>query len=425
MNKKKIIFTIIMLLPLGFLVLILSHFFYLGIYPSVVYFRVGILEHIEPISEHEVKEVTFREELISISEEDFKEIPSYLPIFFNNDSIIVTNRNSAGRYQAGEVPYYYDNESFVLYVYGGSSVVAPSQDEVFISYAAEELNNKNLSQKVIAINFGQDAANSKEIVERVYSSLRHKDAIRPDIIVIYSGHNDYFGSPGYGDVIQKSSVVKNTFFIKNFIELFERMEFKNYVFDEGSSNPDDFVYTPGFITNIDWVIEPEVKQFFINTGLASYDMDFFKTINNFILKEYANNIYSVIGLTQSLEIPVIILTPISNLEAKPYGPDLKNNLLYKRGMKETNYSKRIAYLREAKDNEILSQNIRAKSELLDFIRSINTIGVYIIDLERKLEEKGFGFGYEDFYDYVHMRNTTHKLIGEIIANKIIEHDVLG
>jgi hypothetical protein len=174
---------------------------------------------------------------------------------------------------------------------------------------------------------------------------------------------------------------------------------------------------------VDWVVEPEIKNYAQRLGLVRFPEQYFERLNSKILASYTHNIRSMIALAQYHHIPIVFITPISNLEATPYGIGSSAEEIYLKGLAERNISKRTQSLRKAKDLDIFSGHQRAKSPLLDFLRSLNESGAYTLDIETALDNQGFLYSYSDFYDYVHMRNNTHQRIAHLLADFLEQHSL--
>jgi len=388
-NIKAVIFRMILYLPLLILVLILLNVSYNILklnffdYDQIYY---DILLELNPINGYK-ENVTVTEKYVEFS-----------------------NFNSAGIHSPGIKRFNYTEDSNLIFVYGASSVVVPQYNLTFSKYLETNLNkNKN---NVDIINFGMDASSSDIIKGRIQATLNNK--IKPNLIIIYAGHNDY--NRIYQSKINDDlSILKKMVFFKLFGGILEKFAFKHYDFKRESAEGSRIkpIYIPVF-TNIDWVIEPELKKFLQKLGVVKFKNQQFKKYNELILDHYSQNIYDIIELVTINKIPMIIITPISNLEAEPFGINEFTSDIYQKGLQEINYKKRIDYLMTARDNEIFSGHMRSKSEMNGFLREINESGVYILDLEKDLIKRNLSFGYGDFYDYVHMRPETHRQIAEIL-----------
>jgi len=399
MRFKRFVFRLIVYLPLLILLLLLSSFSYNII--RLNFFNYGGMHS--------------RLEGILNDDYDFKE-----NITITKESIKFYNRNSAGFEDVGVKTFNYSSNSDLIFVYGASSVVSPQYDEVFGRFLEKKINENNKDCTVI--NFGMDGSYSAMVEGRITSSLNN--TIKPRLIILYLGHNDY--DRIYFFIRKKTSILKNNFFLKIVLKYLEELKFKHYDFSkeeklrETRAKP---VYIPYF-TNIDWVIEPRLKKYSQKIKLISFNNDYFVKYNKLILEQYSKNIYDIIGLVKKHKIPIIIITPISNLEAEPFGINRYTADTYQKALKEVEYIKRINMLKKAKDNEVFSGHIRAKSQLNNFLKSINRSGVYILDLEKELIERDFNFSYSEFYDYVHLKSEAHKLISDILYSFIEKENLI-
>jgi hypothetical protein len=129
---------------------------------------------------------------------------------------------------------------------------------------------------------------------------------------------------------------------------------------------------------------------------------------------------TIINITASNNIPIILIIPIGNLRAEPYGAIDEVTYYYEKGLRSKNYSQSIYYLKKAREAETLTSDIRVKQGLIEYLKSINHTGVYTYDLESELTSEKFEFGNHDFIDYFHFNENSHKLIAAHIYNFILE-----
>lgn len=383
--KKELVFRIILILPLALLLLII-YSLALNI-SSINSFDYGLeYKHLKK----DLKRFDFPEfeEEINVTEK----------------SIVFYNFNGAGIRGPGYYQYNYSKEQDLIYVFGASSVVAPDMDHVFPAYLDRKTGEK-------VINFGMDGIFSGLIRQRISAALDNSK--KPGLIILYMGHNDY--DRIYWNFKKEKPLIRDSLLEKP-AGILENFRFRNYEFTEEIEKQGP-AYVPVF-TNIDWVIEPNAKKLLERINIIRFNQSYYNKFNRLILKHYSENIYRIIKITQEQDIPLVIITPISNLETEPFGVYEYTTAPYNKGMNEQNYRKRIQLLSAARDNEIYSGHMRAKSDMIDFIRSINETDVTIIDLEKELKKIKFNFSYDDFYDYVHMRKETHKLVAEIVYDNL-------
>lgn len=383
-----VIITLILFLPITILVLSAISFSV-----NVINLNRGTYEEIEIISPFDIQDE---------SNEEIKYILSKPRI--DNNTISFYNFNSP----QGEKREHFEENDTLIYIFGASSVVKPSYDFVFGRYLENMFGNNT---KVV--NFGMDGMRQEYHKEMIQSILSENKT--PDIIILYSGHNDYNNL--YSIIRQKTNLLDKTFPVSYFLYVFEKLKFNEYTF------PKNATYVPIF-TVIDWVIEPNIKKNLQQIGLLKIRTEFFHKLDQRILAEYQYYTNSIIKIVRRLNTSLIIITPISNFEAEPFGKNNETWVLFKKALAEQDYLKRIDFLISAKDNDVFSGHLRAKSELNEFIRSINESNIYVLDLEQEMIDQKFNFSYEDFYDYVHMKPGTHKLISEILYEFIMKNKLI-
>jgi len=272
--------------------------------------------------------------------------------------------------------------NFLIYSYGGSSIVIPggsSGNHTFTFYLERRLNKENNKSYKI-INWGATGIDSHIIKNIILNSISIK---KPNLIVVYTGHNDYTNA--YRRFIKPNYYI----FKGNLIE-----KLLTWILDDEKS-----------YKFFEFKLEPTLIKLFQKIKLINLDNHTFQAYNNLILKHYSENILEMIELSRKEKIPIVFITPIGNLEAEPFGVNGATNRYYVLGMNQNNYSKRIDYLIKAKDSESFSYDMRAKSDLNNFLRNLTTKGVYVLDIETEFLKERFSFSNNDFYDYFHFFST--------------------
>ena len=281
------------------------------------------------------------------------------------------------------------NSTRNILVFGGSSVVI-SDGETFSTYLGRRLRKTVANVRVV--NLGVNAIDSFSLKVRVLASLSGlKGRGDPALIVIYAGHNDY-------------------------------------------TNPYQFVVTPAyqafrwelklirFLFSRDeswfWFVRertpPLLYALQVSGAVRFDDLDYTAT-NDLILRHFQQNLSAILVAAADRHIPVVLITPIGNLYAQPYGALDATHAYYDMGLESERYEERLHYLMAARDSEIFTLSIRAKSRLIDYLRALNSEGVYVFDLESKLIEERFQFGNSDFLDYFHLNDRTHRLVADRLA----------
>lgn len=294
-------------------------------------------------------------------------------------------------------------------VFGGSSVVLPVYERSFPALLEQRLKEMGHADAQV-VNLGVPGYDSTAILERLRVSLPR---FRPDLVIFYMGHNDYtaaYRSPVVTDVhlIAPSATLSALAWL---------------AFRWGDHRAE----------GLPW--QPEISQFgpFLKARAepaliqASQELRLLRLpsvsqrLNALVLAHFSSNVEEMLARCAQADAAVLLITPISNLEAPVYGETPQSHAEQRRALAIGDYGERLAALRGVKDRDVFSLDIRAKTPLLEFLRSIKSPGVVFLDLEKSFENEKFSFGFEDFRDYVHFLQPTHERLAERIAHKISEN----
>ena len=295
--------------------------------------------------------------------------------------------------------YVQDGSRKSVFVFGSSDVIV--SDGVVFPARLEQQH-----PELRVINLGVMGIDSFLTKRRVSDAL---SAARPDLIILYMGHNDY--NEAYHGVI-----------LPAYFEKFDSLLWLTYLFSTEKpalADASDRYY---------WFMRrhsPRIYEAFQGLGLIDIHSDDYLPVNRLILDYFIGNYDAILKLAAAQGIPVIAITPVGNLRAEPYGDYRTTTALYRKGLVEGNYEQSLAYLKKARDTEILTYDVRAKSPVVEYLRKINRPGVRVLDLEKILERMHFDFGHSDFLDYVHFNNRTHRLVAEIIYDFLRENHLAG
>ena len=244
---------------------------------------------------------------------------------------------------------------------------------------------------------------------------------RPEAIVVYSGHNDFSGFmsrwPGLLMWIERSG-----WWV---IELQRMLAHTRAwtLINPRAVEPLEFAYDPG--ANLD---PPGVARAYAR-----------------ILEGYEENLERILERARDKEITVIWVTPVGNLSEYPVrkknwalvglqnnqaGKDAKPWVLeYSQGIiafREQRFDDAIAAFKRARDH---FPRTRAPALLNERLRELDAghSDFHLVDFEAQLEklgrEEGIGctfFGTEEYCDGIHPNPRTSRLIGESVAERIVE-----
>src|SRR5262249_51288427 len=124
-------------------------------------------------------------------------------------------------------------------------------------------------------------------------------------------------------------------------------------------------------------------------GLWTIDNAVYQDYNRRIHEQFGRHTAAIVALAREAGGPALLVTPIGNLHAKPYGAIEVVEENYKRGIAETDYRKSFEYLSAARDNEIFTGDLRAKSPLLAYLRTVGDgETTFVLDLEKDFVDAG-------------------------------------
>jgi lysophospholipase L1-like esterase len=285
----------------------------------------------------------------------------------------------------------------LVYLFGESSLMI-TDGMTFPDYLQRDHDDLQV------VNFGMSGIDSFSVRKRVEEALA---AARPDIMVLYYGHNDYNNA-------------YQGFILPKYYEKFNALLRLSYLF-RIRDKPRGVMYSEEYY----WyaaLIRPQLYWFFEKIGVLNINARDFEPLNDSVLEHFVKNTRAIIELAAAQRIPVVMITPVGNLRAEPFGDLEITTASYQKGMASRDYAESLAYLKQARDSEILTYDLRAKSPLVDHVRSLaSRRGVKVLDLERVLEERRSGFGYEEFLDYFHFNDRSHRLLADLIYDFLQQH----
>ncbi len=336
------------------------------------------------------------------------------------------------------------NASDHIYVFSGSSMVTPFCEKKYIPLYLENIFEQENNQSKKVYNLAKSGARSTSIVKSLNKSINME---KPEMVLIYSGHNDHFESHNI---------------IRDELDLLEN----NLIW---------YLYRKTFLSGrpnheIEDLKRNTITPYLINLGMSVGIIDSEKVydimnlVNENALDSYKTNMEKIVEITERKGVETVFITVSSNLKIRPFEIDYdfvnetsrddfinyrdrgfedlnkqnyeqaienfkdaeklnsKNAMIhYKKGLiyeelGETDKSLRS--LRIARDKDDFSYDVRAKSSINNFIRSLNGSHVTVVDLKKLLKEDNnkLLFKPDLFDDWVHFNSEYN----EIIAKKIFK-----
>ncbi|MBK7105559.1 MAG: tetratricopeptide repeat protein [Ignavibacteriae bacterium] len=308
--------------------------------------------------------------------------------------------------------------TFRVFVFGGSSTAGfPYQPNgSFSRYLRDRLILVNPSKNIEVINLGITASNTNTIVDLLPGVIEQK----PDLVIIYSGHNEYYGALGVGST---ESVGNSKFIIDAYLYL------------------NNFRITQLLKNLINGTIELFVPKKIKSEGttlMARMASEKAIKLNSDIYKkgveQFRNNIDEILLKLAEAKVPTIIGTLASNiLDQKPF-VDLNENSdksaleIYQLGLNKLklgNYKIADSLLFLAKDLDGL--RFRAPSDfnkvILELSKKHKCFKVDFSKQLSKLSPNGI-IGNNIMIDHLHPTLEGHFIMGRLLYENIIENKLL-
>ncbi|MDH7604366.1 MAG: GDSL-type esterase/lipase family protein [Melioribacter sp.] len=310
-----------------------------------------------------------------------------------------------------------DKDAFRVFVLGGSSAAGYPYMPMgsFSRYIRRRLELNYPHKKIEVVNLSLTATNSFTIRDFIPEVINQK----PDLILIYAGHNEYYGALGVGSLetgtgsreIINAMLFLNKFrttqLIKNFLRWITSLIAK-------PENP----YSSGTL------MSRMAKEKYI-----AFNSETYKTG----LKQFKENIGDVLRKLKEGKIPVIISTVASNIKDQPpfISTKYKNytaQSVYNEAIQfynKGNFKKADSLFRFAKDLDGL--RFRAPEEINSIIRSLSkTYNVPYIDVDSLFSSISPNniIGNNLMTDHLHPTLRGYQLIGKLFYDKMNEMNYL-
>lgn len=332
-----------------------------------------------------------------------------------NPNFLISNPAFVGRYFPSFTPKIAPNpfrkekkqNTFRVFVFGGSSTQGFPYN--FYYGFAEQLEQKLLLNtdgvNVEVINLGMTAVNSYVIRDLSKRVIPYD----PDAIIIYAGHNEYYGSFGVGTTqfgLVNSVTFKRLILRLKNLRLYQFLE--NALKAEESDND---------------------RRTMMARVISESNIELDGPLFVEGMKQFEKNIGDVLELYNRKEIPTYIGTVASNLKDQPPMSDNDNALeAYKKGSEFYETKDTVSALKKFIDaKELDGIRFRAPEKVNDLISTLaeqnNAELVDVGSLLRKYSASGI----EDeslFIDHLHPNSKGHRLITDLFFEQLLELDEL-
>ncbi|PJA95894.1 MAG: hypothetical protein CO129_09400 [Ignavibacteriales bacterium CG_4_9_14_3_um_filter_34_10] len=297
---------------------------------------------------------------------------------------------------------------FRVFVLGESSVAGfpYPPNASFPRYLKRKLELLHPEKFIEVINLGVSAINTNFIRERIDDIIEQN----PDLILIYTGHNEYYGVTG----VPETSKIFRDFFskIKN-LRIYQLVD--------------------NVISKVVNLVIPSdengktLMALMVRNKLVEYKSPVYRSG----LRQFENNLSEIIGKFSMAKIPVIISTLISNDMISPLENSTKKGKaekFYKKAnlsFKQSQFDTCKYYYALAKRFDAL--RFRAPEEMNTIIKKFeNTKNAGVIDAEMFFRQlNGKEILVKDFFvDHLHLSIQSHKILANLFLERIYRMGIL-
>lgn len=310
--------------------------------------------------------------------------------------------------------------TFRVFVLGGSSTAGwpyvPNAS--FPRQLKRKLGLLYPENNIEVINLGISAINSYTLRDFVPALLEQN----PDLVLIYAGHNEYYGALGVGSTV---SIGSSRFLVNLYLWL--------YNFKTTQLLRDAISWVYGLFNKTDKVSEANNETLMsqmIGNSLITYDSDQYWAG----IKQFEGNLRDIVEMIRNKNVPVIIgkLTcnlrdqkPFVSVKTEKYPSAEEIFIRANEEMKNGNIKEARKLFLLAKEYDAL--RFRAPQKINEVITEIgNQFRVPVVDIDsvfRKLSPNEL-VGYNLTVDHLHPNIDGYRLIAQTFYNKMKEINLL-
>lgn len=308
--------------------------------------------------------------------------------------------------------------SIRIFVLGESSSAGfPfSPGGAFSRYIRDRFELQFPGNNIEVINLGISAVNTYTIKDLVPGIIEQ----HPDLVLIYAGHNEYYGALGVGSL---ESIGKSPFIVKTYLYL-NRFKTFQLIKNILKSSSELFIKNntlPSGATLMARMAEEKSIPFESEIYIAG-------------LNQFQNNLENILAEFKENNIPAVIGTLVSNLKDLPPFISVKTEEypeakeVYERAKKEfekNNYKTADSLFRFAKDLDAL--RFRAPESFNKIIKRLAEkyeTSLVDIDAEFSRESESGITGNNLMVDHLHPTLKGYLLMGKIFSENIINNNLL-
>ncbi len=308
------------------------------------------------------------------------------------------------------------NNSFRVFVIGGSSAAGFPYMPLgaFSRYIRQRLELSFPYSKIEVVNLGLTAVNSYTLLDLVPSIIEQK----PDLILVYAGHNEYYGALGVGS-LERTTRYRTLIKFMIWLEDFKIFQLVRNLMSSTVEMLSD---------------KPEPTGTLMSRMAESKQIKFGDEVFNAGIEQFNENMSELIEIVQQAKIPILISTLASNLAGQsPFIPqeiDKKASAssifnMAENELKKGNIQTADSLFRLAKDYDML--RFRAPELINQSIRNLAKINnIPLVEAENELTQNSeLGIiGNDLMDDHLHPNLKGYQLIGKAFYEKMEEVDYL-
>ncbi|MFH1198406.1 MAG: hypothetical protein V1720_22075, partial [bacterium] len=284
----------------------------------------------------------------------------------------------------------------------------------FSRFAQRKLELLFPDNQVEVINLGVSAINTytiRDIIDDVFEQ-------KPDLILIYTGHNEYYGAMGIGSTQSMGSSP----FLVNFILQLKEYKTVQLLSDMINGIAGWFSSKNKMTDTGKTLMGSMIKESNIGYGTDEYTKG---------LDQFESNMRDILLTCSENKVPVLLSTLASNLMQSPLSKGNGNKAAMEYFEQATNYlnSGKIDEAKkmfiQARDYDVL--RFRAPSETNEIIKKLSReFGYTIAAIDSVFDEVSENHiaGYNLMVDHLHPNIEGYKMIGDLLVQKIIEEKLL-
>ncbi len=310
--------------------------------------------------------------------------------------------------------------AFRVFVLGGSSTAGwpyvPNAS--FPRQLKRKLELLYPGNNIEVINLGISAINSYTLRDFVPALLEQK----PDLVLIYAGHNEYYGALGVGSTV---SIGSSRFLVNLYLWL--------YNFKTTQLLRDAISWVYGLFNKTDEVAEASNETLMsqmIGNSLITYDSDEYHAG----IKQFEGNLRDIVEMIRDKNVPVIVGKLTCNLrEQKPFvSVKTEQYPSAEEVFNKANEELNKGNIEEAKKLFLLAKEydalrFRAPQKINDIISEIgNQYNIPVVDIDsvfRKLSPNEL-VGYNLTVDHLHPNIDGYRLIADTFYDEMKKRNLL-